>query len=195
MEKIKAVVLGLLLITAFSCKEVKKEAESTADAVEETVEEVVEKVEKKTLTFTMEPKSDSQVKGEVSFTEENGVVVMKASFTGLTPGEHAIHIHEKADCSSDDGKSTGGHWNPTFQPHAKWGAEGGYHKGDIGNFVADADGNATVDFATNEWCIGCDDETKNIVGKAVIVHQGVDDFTSQPSGAAGPRISCTGIIQ
>ena len=62
-------------------------------------------------------------------------------------------------------------------------------------FVADAEGNATVDFATNEWCIGCDDESKNIVGKAVIVHQGVDDFTSQPSGAAGARVACTGIIQ
>jgi Cu-Zn family superoxide dismutase len=33
------------------------------------------------------------------------------------------------------------------------------------------------------------------VGKGVIVHQGVDDFTSQPSGAAGARVSCTGIIQ
>ncbi|MBC70735.1 MAG: superoxide dismutase, partial [Muricauda sp.] len=46
-----------------------------------------------------------------------------------------------------------------------------------------------------EWCIGCDDEKKNILGKAVIVHQGVDDYTSQPSGAAGARIACTGIIQ
>ncbi|WP_222984516.1 superoxide dismutase family protein [Flagellimonas meishanensis] len=195
MKKIQSVILGLLLITAFSCKKVKKEADEASEMVEETVEEIVEEVEKKELTFKMEPKSDSYVEGEVTFTEENGVVIMKATFSGLTPGEHAIHIHEKADCSSADGTSTGGHWNPTFQPHAKWGAEGGYHKGDIGNFVAEADGNATVDFATDQWCIGCDDETKNIVGKAVIVHQGVDDFTSQPSGAAGPRISCAGIIQ
>jgi len=68
-------------------------------------------------------------------------------------------------------------------------------EGDIGNFIAAADGTATVEFATEEWCIGCDDATKNIVGKGVIVHQGVDDFTSQPSGAAGARVSCTGIIQ
>ncbi len=143
----------------------------------------------------MEPKSDSDVKGEVIFTEEDGMVTMVATFSGLNPGEHAIHIHEKADCSSPDGTSTGGHWNPTFQPHGKWGAEEGYHKGDIGNFEADADGNGSIEFSTDQWCIGCDDETKNIVGKAVIVHQGVDDFTSQPSGAAGARISCTGIIQ
>lgn len=193
MKKIIALPLALILITAFSCKQAKKEAEATS---EEVVEEIMEEiVEVKSIKFSMEPKSDSGVSGEVTFTEENGIVVMKATLSGLTEGEHAIHIHEKADCSSADGKSTGGHWNPTFQPHAKWGAADGYHKGDIGNFVANAEGNATVDFATKEWCIGCDDETKNIVGKAVIVHQGVDDFTSQPSGAAGARVACTGIIQ
>jgi len=185
MKKIIALPLALMLITAFGCKQAKEGKETAQE----------EMVEVKTIKFSMEAKSDSKVSGEVIFTEENGNVVMKAVLSGLTEGEHAIHIHEKADCSSADGKSTGGHWNPTFQPHAKWGAEEGYHKGDIGNFVADAEGNSTITFETGEWCIGCDDDTKNILGKAVIVHQGVDDFTSQPSGAAGARIACTGIIQ
>lgn len=196
MKKIAPLALGLVLIASVNCKQAKKEAEDTTEEMEEVVKEVKEEiVEVKSIKFQMEPKSDSGVSGEVTFTEENGNVVMKAMLAGLTEGEHAIHIHEKADCSSADGKSTGGHWNPTFQPHGKWNAEEGYHKGDIGNFVADADGNATVDFATKEWCIDCEDDTKNIVGKAVIVHQGVDDYTSQPSGAAGARIACTGIIQ
>ncbi|WP_375324844.1 superoxide dismutase family protein [Flagellimonas sp. GZD32] len=195
MKKVQISTLAILLITAFSCKEAKKEAEETSEEVVETVEEVVATMEPQVITFTMEPKSDSNVSGEVVFTEEDGEVIMRATFMGLDEGEHAIHLHEKADCSSDDGKSTGGHWNPTFEPHGKWGAEEGYHKGDIGNFTADSDGNATVDFSTDEWCIGCDDEKKNILGKAVIVHQGTDDFTSQPSGAAGARIACTGIIQ
>ena len=173
MKKIKIFALGLLFIVSYSCKQSNEEV----------------------IKFSMESKSDSNVTGEVTFTEKDGEVKMVAMLTGLTAGEHAIHIHEKADCSSADGKSTGGHWNPTFQPHAKWGAAEGYHKGDIGNFNADADGNAKIEFATDEWCIGCDDDTKNIVGKGVIVHQGVDDFTSQPSGAAGKRVSCTGIIQ
>ena len=34
------------------------------------------------------------------------------------------------------------------------------------------------------------DETKNIIGKSVVIHDGVDDFTSQPSGAAGTRVGC-----
>ena len=114
---------------------------------------------------------------------------------GLEPGEHAIHIHEKADCSSPDGKSTGGHWNPTAQPHGEWGNATGYHKGDIGNLVADKDGYAVVNFATDEWCLGCGDPNKDIIGKAIIVHAGTDDFTTQPTGAAGGRVSCGGIIE
>ncbi|MBO6534099.1 MAG: superoxide dismutase family protein [Muricauda sp.] len=195
MKKLQTTALALLLITAFGCKQAKKEAEETTEEVEETVEQVAEKMDPEVITFSMEPKSDSNVSGEVVFTQDEGQVIMRATFLGLDEGEHAIHLHEKADCSSPDGKSTGGHWNPTFEQHGKWGSEDGYHKGDIGNFTADADGNATVEFMTDEWCIGCGDDTKDILGKAVIVHQGVDDYTSQPSGAAGARIACTGIIQ
>jgi Cu-Zn family superoxide dismutase len=198
MKKNSILSLAILAITAFSCKDFKKgfkDGMEDAKAAQEEAKEEIEEVQVEAIKFQMEPKNDSGIAGEVTFTEENGEVKMMASLSGLTEGKHAIHIHEKADCSSADGKSTGGHWNPTFQPHAKWGAADGYHKGDIGNFDADADGNATVEFETSEWCIGCDDETKNIVGKAVIVHQGVDDFTSQPSGAAGARVACTGIIQ
>lgn len=192
---LKFELAALALLAVASCKEVKKEATDAATEVEAVVEEVKEEVMAKNITFTMEPKSASDVKGEVSFNEVGGTVAMTGTFSGLSEGEHAIHIHQTADCSSDDGTSTGGHWNPTNEPHGAWGAEEGYHKGDIGNFTADAEGNATVSFSTDQWCIGCDDENKNIVGKAVIVHQGVDDFTSQPSGAAGARISCTGIIE
>jgi Cu-Zn family superoxide dismutase len=192
---IKFELAAIALVVMFSCKEAKKDATDAASEVEAVTEEVIEEVMVERITFMMEPKSDSDVKGEVTFTDDDGTVTMSAMLTGLTPGEHAIHIHQTADCSSDDGKSTGGHWNPTNEPHGKWEAAEGYHKGDIGNFTADAEGNATVPFSTDQWCIGCDDENKNIVGKAVIVHQGVDDFTSQPSGAAGARVSCAGIIQ
>ena len=199
MKKLKFAALALIVAASYNCKDVKKGAEDgMKDAMDETeaaVDSAKEEVMGETIKFMMEPKSDSKVKGEVTFTEEEGKVSMIAMLSGLSEGEHAIHIHDKADCSSADGKSTGGHWNPTGTPHGKWGAEEGYHKGDIGNFTADAEGNAKVEFDTEEWCIGCDDENKNIVGKGVIVHQGVDDFTSQPSGAAGARVSCAGIIQ
>lgn len=194
MKKGISIIAAGLLLFAVSCKGEKKE-EATPKA-EEKKETVVPKPKKQTkIKLALESKSDSKVTGNVVFVENEDTVSMTAIISGLTPGTHAIHIHEKADCSSPDGKSTGGHWNPTAQPHGKWGMKEGYHRGDIGNFEADKQGNGTITFETDEWCISCDDDTKNIIGKAIIVHQGVDDFVSQPSGAAGARVSCGGIIK
>ncbi len=149
---------------------------------------------KNELNLTFTSKSDSKVTGTANFIEKNGTVILTAKMSGLTPGEHAIHIHEKGDCSAADGSSAGGHWNPMFKKHGKWGLDE-YHRGDIGNFTADSNGNGTVKFSTNEWCIGCEDETKNIINKGLIVHKGIDDFTSQPAGNAGARIACSVIIK
>lgn len=192
----KSILFALLLTLSFAigCKKDKKEDASNEET--KTEEKVVETVneEVKKIKIKLEPKSDSNVSGSAVFTETEGKVTMVAVFDGLTPGTHAIHLHEKADCSSADGKSTGGHWNPTNEPHGKWGDAKGYHKGDIGNMEADANGNATITFSTDQWCIGCGDSNKDIIGKAIIVHQGTDDFTSQPTGDAGGRVSCGGII-
>lgn len=184
---------GILLISV-SCKNDKKKETPKAEDTQETVT-TTQNTGVKKITFALEPKSESNVSGKVVFKEEDGKVTMTAIMEGLSEGTHAIHIHEKADCSSADGKSTGGHWNPTAEPHGKWGAEEGYHKGDIGNFEVKADGFGTITFSTDEWCIGCGDKNKDVIGKAIIVHEGTDDFTSQPSGAAGARVSCGGIIQ
>lgn len=194
MKKLGLLLTATALLAFVGCKNEKKEADSLEELTESVeVEEVKEAP--KTLSVMMESKSGSNAIGQVVFTEENGVVKMDAKFEGLTEGTHAIHIHEKADCSADDGTSTGGHWNPTHQRHGKWGDAEGYHKGDIGNMVADANGMAKISMETDEWCIGCDDENKNIVGKAIIVHDGEDDFVSQPTGDAGGRVSCGGIIE
>ena len=99
----------------------------------------------------MNAKSGSSTSGEVTLTEKNGVVTLEAHIFGLDPGTHAIHLHEKADCSSDDGKSTGGHWNPTFEAHGFWNSPEGFHRGDIGNFEADETGHGMVNFTTNLW--------------------------------------------
>ncbi|MBT2161139.1 superoxide dismutase family protein [Zobellia barbeyronii] len=202
MKNIKIGALAIFAMAMVNCKETKKNAAETTDGlnnsvdqIESNVNEMKDDVMGETLTVMMTSKSDSDMNGEITFTQTDGEVDMKAVFTGLEEGSHAIHLHENADCSSDDGKSAGGHWNPTDEPHGKWGAEEGYHKGDIGNFTADADGNATVEFSTDEWCMDCDDENKNIIGRSVIVHKGQDDFTSQPSGDAGSRIGCAGITK
>lgn len=149
---------------------------------------------KNVVKVNLEPKSGSTVTGTATFSEHNGRVTMDVKLSGLAPGVHAIHIHEKADCSAADASSAGGHWNPTFKKHGKWG-EGEYHKGDIGNFTADPSGNAKINMTTDEWCIGCGDETKDILNKGLIVHEKADDFTTQPTGNAGGRQACAGIIK
>lgn len=183
------------------CKNDKKVSD-TMDDIVESVEDASESVKghltkdrAKTIIVAMEAKSGTKTTGEAQFTEKDGIVRMEAKFGNLTPGVHAIHLHEKADCSSDDGMSTGGHWNPTHEKHGKWGDAEGYHKGDIGNFEADENGDGYILFETDEWCIGCGDETKDIMGKSVIVHESPDDFVSQPTGDAGGRVSCGGIIR
>ncbi|CAN5262328.1 superoxide dismutase family protein [soil metagenome] len=149
--------------------------------------------EARKLRVTLEPKSGSNLSGNVVFSQENGEVSMTAIIDGLSEGLHAIHIHESADCSAQDGSSAGGHWNPTKERHGKWGDSQGYHRGDIGNFKVDANGNGTITMTTDQWCIGCDDANKNIIGKAIVIHDGVDDFTSQPAGDAGTRVGCGSI--
>ncbi len=190
--KTLSLYLATLSLIFISCKDENKEKE-----MEESADvEVVETVDKeKRITFVLESRSGSTATGKVSFAEMDGKVSMEASLSGLEPGTHAIHIHEKADCSAADATSSGGHWNPTFENHGKWGDEEGFHRGDIGNFEADDAGNGSIRLTTDLWCLGCDDENKNVLGKAIVVHQGADDFTSQPSGAAGARVSCGGIIE
>lgn len=178
------------IFTLTACKNTSEKEKS--EEIEEVVEEKSEII---TISIPLEARSDSKASGKVVFTEENGVVTMYGEVNGLTSGLHAVHLHEKSDCSDPEGMSTGGHWNPTFERHGKWGDAEGYHKGDIGNFEADGNGFGVISFATDQWCIGCGDETKDIMGKSVIVHAGVDDFVTQPTGDAGGRISCGGIIQ
>ncbi len=198
MKRLSFSLLFLSSLAIFSCKNENKQDDNDSmseDTEMEAMEDQEnEDTETKEITVTLEPKSDSELEGEVVFTEENGEVTMEATISGLPEGEHAIHIHETADCSADDGSSAGGHWNPTYEQHGKWGDPEGYHKGDIGNFDVDENGNGSVSMTTDEWCIDCGDEEKDIVGKAIIVHDGVDDYESQPSGDAGNRIGC-GVIE
>jgi len=181
---------GLVFFSA--CKNDKK----TDTSGEETTTQVEETVDDFKLAYAiLEPRSGSNAIGKAEFTEENGVVTFYSEVSNLSPGMHAVHLHENSDCSADDASSAGGHWNPTFAKHGKWGDPEGYHRGDIGNFEADENGSMIIKFETDQWCIGCDDESKNILGKSIIIHVDPDDYVTQPTGNAGGRLICGGIIE
>ena len=143
----------------------------------------------------IESNSESLVTGQAFFSEKSGKVKVEISLTGVEPGPTAAHLHSIGDCSSEDATSSGGHWNPTKEKHGKWG-ESQFHSGDIGNINIDESGKGVLIFVDqhNRWSIGGPVET-NVIGRAVVVHQGKDDMVSQPSGAAGKRTGCGPIIE
>lgn len=143
-------------------------------------------------TYTVYPKSGTETQGTATFSQKGKQVEMDLNVYKLTPGTHAVHIHEKGDCSATDASSAGGHWNPTSESHGKWG-HGEHHNGDIGNLVADKNGTARLVFSTDKWCMGCADNSKNIYGHAIVIHEKADDFHTQPTGNAGGRIGCVEI--
>jgi Cu-Zn family superoxide dismutase len=132
--------------------------------------------------------SGSQVMGTVTFTQTGDTVQVVADITGLTPGKHGFHIHEFGDCSAADASSAGGHFNPMKKPHgAPDAAE--RHAGDLGNLEADASGKAHLELKDKMLKLSGEN---SILGRGVIVHEKVDDW-SQPVGNAGGRLAC-GVI-
>ncbi len=183
MKKITFTLAVLCSALVFSCNNSETTDNSNQEATTET----------KMVQVTLAPKSESTLAGDIVFTQEGDEVTMQVAISGVPEGEHAIHIHEVPDCSAPDGSSAGGHWNPAMKDHGQWG-EMAHHAGDIGNLVVDAEGKASLTFKTDKWCIGCEDSTMNILNHSVIIHAGVDDFTTQPTGNAGGRVGC-GVIE
>lgn len=141
----------------------------------------------------------SMAKGDAKFDQVGNEVVLDLKVEGASPGEHAVHIHEKGDCGTTmdamgmavPGGGAGGHWNPEMMKHGKFG-EGMHHLGDVGNVTVGADGKGTLTFRTSRWSIGTG-MPNDVVGKSVVVHAGKDDFMTDPTGNAGGRIAC-GVI-
>jgi Cu-Zn family superoxide dismutase len=136
------------------------------------------------------PTAGNKAAGSVAFTPNGDRVRVLAKVTGLTPGAHGFHIHEKGDCSAADAMSAGGHFNPTGKAHGNP-ATGDHHGGDMPMLEADAAGNATLDVTLDIVTLGSD--ANSIVGRAVIVHKDADDFKTQPTGNSGARVAC-GVI-
>ena len=143
------------------------------------------------VSAALVPTAGNKAAGSVTFTPNGDRVRVVAKVTGLPPGAHGFHIHEKGDCSAADGMSAGGHFNPTSKPHGNPSA-GEHHGGDMTMLEADAAGNATLDATLDTVTLGSD--ANGIVGRAVIVHKDADDFKTQPTGNSGARIACGVIV-
>ena len=140
----------------------------------------------------LEPTQGNKANGSASFTQSGDKVRVLANVSGLNPGqEHGFHIHEVGDCSSGDGMSTKGHFNPLSKPHAHYSTPE-RHAGDMPALKADANGNAHLDTMLDVMTVN--PGATSIIGRGLIVHAGSDDYKTQPTGNAGARVAC-GIIQ
>jgi Cu-Zn family superoxide dismutase len=143
-------------------------------------------------TAQLQPTKGNKTFGEADFEQVGDKVRVVVFVQGLKPGqEHGLHIHEVGDCSSGDGMSTKGHFNPHGKPHGHP-SSGERHAGDLPALNAGKDGRARLD-ATME-VITLRPGPASIVGRGLIIHADPDDYKTQPTGNAGARIAC-GVIK
>ena len=137
--------------------------------------------------------SGSLVSGKLSAMPMGDGVHLRGEVGGLAANStHAIHIHQRGDCSAVDASSAGDHFNPTASMHGKAGS-GAHHAGDMDNIVANSNGIAMVDMHLRGVTLG-GGAANDVAGRGVIVHAMPDDYRSQPAGNAGARVAC-GVIR
>jgi Cu-Zn family superoxide dismutase len=143
-------------------------------------------------TAALQATKGSKAFGEATFEEVDGKVRVIVFTQGLAPDrEHGFHIHEAGDCSSGDGMSAKGHFNPLGKPHgAPSTAE--RHAGDLPALKAGKDGRARLDATVDTITVR--PGPASVIGRGLIIHADPDDYKTQPTGNAGARIAC-GVIR
>lgn len=139
----------------------------------------------------IQAKSGSSLSGTIAMKEVDGGVEVRVAVENAPPGKHGVHVHEIGDCSSDDAKSAGDHFNPQGHQHGLPSASGdgeSTHLGDFGNMEVRDDGKGELVFIKKGANLAEANEM-SFRGRALIVHE-KEDTGGQPTGDAGARIGC-----
>jgi len=136
--------------------------------------------------------SSGKAVGDVDLVQTQGGVLIKLQVKGLSPGEHAFHVHAVGKCEAPF-ESAGPHFNPSNHKHGMMSGEG--HAGDMPNLHVPQSGELNVEVLNS--AISLDKGKPNSVfdtdGSALVIHAKADDYKSDPAGNAGDRIAC-GVI-
>ena len=136
------------------------------------------------------PLGSSKAAGTLRAEQRSDGVWITGDVSGLSPGKHGFHIHERGDCSAPDGSSAGPHFAPASKTHGDP-MSPQHHAGDLGNIQADADGTATIAYLAKDVTLKGNNA---IDGRALVIHGGEDDLKTQPSGNSGTPVAC-GVIK
>ena len=123
------------------------------------------------------------ISGTVKFYQKGNCVLVVADISGLprtATGFFGFHIHEGSNCDGYDFSGSKSHYNPDGSLHPQ-------HAGDLPPLMI-CGTKAHLSILTDRFKIS------DIIGRTVVIHNMVDDFTSQPSGNSGEKIAC-GIIK
>lgn len=133
---------------------------------------------------------DGQPVGEVTLRETPNGTLLHARLQDLPPGAHAFHIHETGVCEGDF-TSAGGHYNPEDVSHGIENPDG-MHAGDMPNVHVPDTGSLEIEVLNHQ--VSVEQLLAEEGGTSIVIHDGADDYASDPAGDAGPRIAC-GVIQ
>jgi superoxide dismutase, Cu-Zn family len=117
-------------------------------------------------------------------------VLLHVEIDGLPAGAHAFHVHAVGKCEPPF-ESAEGHFNPGEKQHGLMNPAGP-HAGDMPNIHVPDSGELEIEILTTG--LSLDESLFDADGAAIIVHEGSDDYESDPAGHAGPRIAC-GVIE
>jgi Cu-Zn family superoxide dismutase len=134
----------------------------------------------------------SSVSGTATLADTPEGLMVSIRVAGVAPGQHGWHIHEFGGCG-DGGNAAGGHYNPAGVPHGFLPKDGlaKAHPGDLGNIEVGPDGSGALTVTLPGVML--QSGTYNVAGRAIILHEKMDDF-GQPTGNAGGRIGCGPIL-
>lgn len=128
--------------------------------------------------------------GTVEFRESPFGTMLHARLAFMPAGIHAFHVHETGECVPPFA-SAGGHFNPDTSDHGLMDADG-RHAGDMPNIHVPASGLVNIEIFNDS--IRLDERLFDADGASLVIHEGPDDYETNPAGAAGPRIAC-GVIE
>lgn len=134
----------------------------------------------------------STMSGTATLADSPSGLSVSIQVSNVPPGKHGLHIHQYGECTGE-GKAAGGHYNPNNVSHGFLPSDGltKAHPGDMGNIEVGPDGHGTLNVTLPDVSLTSGKYT--VAGRAIILHDKVDDF-SQPTGNAGGRIGCGPIL-